>query len=174
MNKKSQSALEYLQNYAWAILVMIIIGVTLLQLGVFNPPTANVATGFKTIKVLEPSIRYVTNPSIDPIQELENNLNFTITNTGGTYIHDLSISFSGDCEDVIVIEFAGQCEGTSLIKTTLGPGETTSMEHNCCNSLDAGDPFRVNVNINYTQRVGERKITKKESGVLQGIVEERT
>lgn len=179
-NKKSQSAIEYLQNYAWAILIVVIIGVTLLQLGIFNPPKANVATGFKVIKVLEPSIRYACNPSslIPAIQRIENNLNFGLVNTGGTYIHIESIRLDGDCKEFVDCTGGGcPCMNTGVIKTDLAPGEVTYLNHSCCtscSSLQPGDPFWVSVNITYSQRIGEKKINKTEIGVVQGHIEPRT
>jgi len=41
MNNKSQSAMEYLMTYGWAILVVLIALGALFYLGVFNPKTPN-------------------------------------------------------------------------------------------------------------------------------------
>ncbi len=35
--KKGQSALEYLMTYGWALLILVIVGIALYSLGVFNP-----------------------------------------------------------------------------------------------------------------------------------------
>ncbi len=37
--KKGQAALEYLMTYGWAILIIVIIGVALYAMGIFNPST---------------------------------------------------------------------------------------------------------------------------------------
>lgn len=37
VNRKAQSALEYLMTYGWAILIIVIVGAALFALGVFNP-----------------------------------------------------------------------------------------------------------------------------------------
>ena len=37
MDRKGQGAMEYLMTYGWAILVVIIVGVVLWQMGIFNP-----------------------------------------------------------------------------------------------------------------------------------------
>jgi len=37
MKKTGQGAMEYLMTYGWAILVVIIVGVVLWQMGLFNP-----------------------------------------------------------------------------------------------------------------------------------------
>ncbi len=53
--KKSQSALEYMMTYGWAILIIVIIAAVLYSFGVFNPTSVSVtpfsATGFATVPV---------------------------------------------------------------------------------------------------------------------------
>lgn len=54
---RGQGAMEYLMSYGWAVLVVLIVGVTMWQLGLFNlggsnPPTF---TGFQALKPLLPS-----------------------------------------------------------------------------------------------------------------------
>ena len=44
MTKKSQSALEYLMTYGWAILIIVIVGAALFALGVFNPSSSSTMT----------------------------------------------------------------------------------------------------------------------------------
>jgi len=44
INKKAQSAMEYLMTYGWAILVVLIALGALFYLGVFNPKTPNACT----------------------------------------------------------------------------------------------------------------------------------
>jgi hypothetical protein len=44
INKKSQSAMEYLMTYGWAILVVLIALGALFYLGVFSPKTPNTCT----------------------------------------------------------------------------------------------------------------------------------
>ena len=44
INKKSQSAMEYLMTYGWAILVVLIALGALFYLGVFSPKTPNTGT----------------------------------------------------------------------------------------------------------------------------------
>ena len=170
VDKKAQAAVEYLQTYAWAILLVVILGVALWQLGVFNvSPKVNVAEGFKKIKVLPESIRYVEDENCKTTWNL---LNFTVMNTGGTYIHDLSFTPSEDCTPTHPNPYGNDCfEGTQFAKDTLAPGETTSLAKSCCTFWNEGDFFYVEVEITYTQRVGERKITKTEKGVIKGRVE---
>jgi hypothetical protein len=84
----------------------------------------------------------------------------------------LSLSVGTDCRyRIFNPPTSDYCEGASFKKDTLAPSETTSVSHICCDFKEAGDFFYVEVNITYTQRVGENKITKRDSGVIQGYVE---
>ncbi|MEM4347215.1 MAG: hypothetical protein QW802_01330 [Candidatus Altiarchaeota archaeon] len=169
--KKSQAAVEYLQNYGFAILIVLIMGVALWHMGVFNvAPKTNIARGFNTIKVLEPSIKYIKKTGTAS-ERVTNNLNFVIVNTGSVYVHDLSLTVGGDCNFSYSSGDEILCSGTYFKKTILGPSETTDIANICCKEYAPGDPFWVLVNITYYERVGEQKIQKKESGVLQGFVE---
>ena len=59
LGNKGQGAMEYLMTYGWAILVVMIVGVVLWQLGVFNVGQGNlVTTGFVKMQPLTPSIAY--------------------------------------------------------------------------------------------------------------------
>ncbi|MCX6715464.1 MAG: hypothetical protein NT077_00410, partial [Candidatus Taylorbacteria bacterium] len=59
MNNRGQGAMEYLMTYGWAILVVMIVGVVLWQLGVFNVGQGNlVVTGFVKMQPLTPSLAY--------------------------------------------------------------------------------------------------------------------
>jgi hypothetical protein len=55
MNRRAQSALEYLLTYGWAILIVIIVGASLYALGVFNPGTftGKRVTGFTQFQMLD-------------------------------------------------------------------------------------------------------------------------
>ena len=44
MTHKSQSALEYIMTYGWAILIIVIVAVILYSMGIFNPASSLVAT----------------------------------------------------------------------------------------------------------------------------------
>ncbi len=52
---RAQAALEYLMTYGWALLIVVIVGVALWSLGVFNTNAGNVArlTGIPTIQAID-------------------------------------------------------------------------------------------------------------------------
>ena len=47
-SKRSQSALEYMMTYGWAILIIVIVAVILYSMGIFNPSSSvsSTVTGF--------------------------------------------------------------------------------------------------------------------------------
>ena len=179
-----QAALEYLNTYGWAVLVVLVVGIVLWQMGIFGSHAdVNRAIGFNKIQVLELTIKYATpDPTTcaileitEPTEMIENHLNFTIVNLESNHIHIESITMSGDCRESISSPAA--CENTNLSKYILAPSEKSSISHSCCSScmsLLSDDFFWVNVSITYWQRIGERKVTHTETGVIQGFVEEKT
>ncbi|MFH1056150.1 MAG: hypothetical protein V1744_08665 [Candidatus Altiarchaeota archaeon] len=51
LQSKAQAAMEYLMTYGWAILVVMVVGIAMWQLGIFNMGgTSITATGFAKIK----------------------------------------------------------------------------------------------------------------------------
>ncbi|MCL4399276.1 hypothetical protein M1293_02090, partial [Candidatus Parvarchaeota archaeon] len=50
-NKKSQSALEYMMTYGWAILIIVIVAAVLYSLGIFSPSSSisSTVTGFSNL-----------------------------------------------------------------------------------------------------------------------------
>jgi hypothetical protein len=56
MNKKGQSALEYLMTYGWALVVIVIVIAALFAFGIFNPPSAGTCTGLDKLAYSEHSI----------------------------------------------------------------------------------------------------------------------
>ena len=51
LNHKSQSALEYMMTYGWAILVIVIVAAVLYSLGIFSPSSSlsTTITGFSNL-----------------------------------------------------------------------------------------------------------------------------
>ena len=61
LGNKGQGAMEYLMTYGWAILVVMIVGVVLWQLGVFNSGQGSpVETGFVRLSPMMPTAAYKT------------------------------------------------------------------------------------------------------------------
>lgn len=49
-NLKAQGAFEYMISYGWAILIVVVLGILLFSLGVFNPSQTPTASGFVYLK----------------------------------------------------------------------------------------------------------------------------
>jgi hypothetical protein len=56
MIPKAQGAFEYLMSYGWAVLVVVVLGIVLYNLGVFSPSQPSVFTGFAFLKPLSASV----------------------------------------------------------------------------------------------------------------------
>jgi uncharacterized protein (UPF0333 family) len=77
MNSKGQSAMEYLMTYGWAILVIMVVGIAMWNLGIFNMGSSTVsATGFGKIKPQLAATGYSS----------EGKFTIVLTNTVGTRI----------------------------------------------------------------------------------------
>ena len=81
---RGQGAFEYLMSYGWAVLIVIVLGVVLWNLGVFNPSQGQQATGFS---VLRPISWSFTNAS-----QANSSFVITLTNIGG---FDVLVNLNG-------------------------------------------------------------------------------
>jgi len=172
IGNKGQGAMEYLMTYGWAILVVMIVGVVLWQLGVFGGAGGglNRATGFTTIKAFDRSIQYTAGVS--------GTVNATFTNAAGTSLTIVDVDATGDCT------FAGDASDTTLMSTstTAGGDDVTlavaggdTVSFNCAaastTEKTAGDTFTTNIAIVYTESVAGTTLTHTDSGRLTGTVE---
>lgn len=185
---KGQGALEYMQTYGWAILVVLTIGIAMWQLGVFGGKAqVNTAQGFAHLKILDPSIKYITDDDTDN----DDILNFTIMNVEGIRLSNIeSIVLGGDCPVIIlgtpydsgVIKAACDLDpscGWDEINTAcwcqegirLDPGETVNLKFSVCSDLDPGEQFEVRLTFHYEERVGKDWIKHEDSGVVRGTAE---
>ena len=149
--RKGQGAMEYLMTYGWAILVVMIVGVVLWQLGIFGggPGAVNTASGFGKIKPMEPSIKYTGAA-----------LTFSMMNGVGQGIVSTTIaSFSGDCSAV-----SGSQPGT------MGAGEVKSVALTC-GAKSAGQSFSTTFAVTYVVTVAGSDITHTETGTIRGVAE---
>jgi len=149
--KKGQGALEYMQTYGWAILVVLIIGIVFWQLGVFGSRSGvNRATGFAKLKVLEPSIKYDAGTD---------QLTFDIINGESMHIRILGNTTGGDCGNI------------SIANLGLDGGQTAMVTCSDCTDLDAGESFDVPVSIYYRIKVAGDIVYKNDSGRIIGAAE---
>jgi len=186
---KGQGALEYLQTYGWAILVVLIVGVVLWQLGVFGPYSgSNTSSGFVALKILNPSITYRAGTT-------ENTFNFSFVNAAGIRARSIYIAknLSGDCSAILldyIEETSSYVNCVNRVEPDYGvwippdtcwvnqpisleAGDTAKPIYTNCTSLDAGETFIVHLTFRHSERVGSGEpTTHLDTGVIMGTVEE--
>jgi hypothetical protein len=154
LGNKGQGAMEYLMTYGWAILVVMIVGVVLWQLGVFNVGQGNlVVTGFVKMQPLTPSVAY-------------RNTAFTasFTNALGTTIKLGNISIN----ESITGGTAGLCTITpSLVGTTVKAGGTFTTNASCVSKTD-GESYDLVVMIPYNATMGGITTVHTDTGHIKG------
>jgi len=159
MNRRAQSALEYLLTYGWAILIIIIVGASLYALGVFNPGTftGKRTTGFTQFQMLDQKVD--TNAYVTIF--LGNRLGKTVTLT------DINATYKNKgCE--YSVPGANQ---------TFGPNTQKSFTWNCSGagdwstgSLDLRTSYSVIIDFIYTDP--ESGLDHIDSGTIFGAVEQ--
>ncbi len=87
--KKSQSALEYMMTYGWAILIIVIVAVILYSMGIFNPSSSltTTITGFSELGVTQAACINTVNNQI---------LAIYVSNTVGYPVNVTDINVSGN------------------------------------------------------------------------------
>lgn len=154
-NKKGQGAMEYLMTYGWAILVVMIVGVVLWQLGIFGGQGgANKATGFSGSKI----------GAIDAsIKCNETFLTIQLTNQGGSTLSSIMVNKSS----------RGYTETVGGVGDTgsLTPNEAKELSIGGPTGLVVGDSMTTDIVITYNERVAGTVITRTQSGMIMCTVE---
>lgn len=156
LNKKAQGAMEYLMTYGWAILVVMIVGVVLWQLGIFGggPGAVNTASGFAKIRVLEPSIKYTGTT-----------VTFDVVNGVGMVISNLDTTPAGDCVSADKSISASNPAAGETVQVTLGVGFVQ------CSSKSPGQSFTVPLTFTYNQTVAGTLVSHTDTGTIMGTAE---
>jgi uncharacterized protein (UPF0333 family) len=160
MNKKAQSALEYLLTYGWAILIVIIVGASLYALGVFNPGTftGKRVTGFTQFQMVDHKVDTKVNMTV----MFGNRVGKTVTlgNITGTYKNHA-------------------CSSSTLSGTTMGANDQFNITLKCggsgagtwdATSLSFRSSYSIIVDLEYTDT--DSGIAHVDSGTLFGAVEQ--
>ena len=170
--KKGQGAMEYLMTYGWAIMVVMIVGVVLWQMGVFNlGGSRTTATGFEKIKPLNPGDIIVSSAG--------NNVSIVFTNVaGGTItIESANVTFSApsgvSCTTAYVTPMGGTTIGPLAPGTTatISQAGTFQLDVTCGGvTLTSGASYVADVNIVYTIEVGGFTRRYVETGTIRGKI----
>ena len=154
VNRKAQSALEYLMTYGWAILIIVIVGTVLFALGVFNPAgsTALQVRGLSNFQIDDAKLLPSGNMTLSLGVKTGRTTSVTNINYG---VQGLSCANTADEADVSVTP-----SQTKIF--TLSPGIICS--------LTMGDQLVVPMNITYT--VSGSTISHTDTGQLTITVQE--
>ncbi|MBU4265834.1 MAG: hypothetical protein L6243_05435 [Candidatus Altiarchaeales archaeon] len=151
-DSKGQGAMEYLMNYGWVIVIVVIIGASLWYLGIFDlEQSATSYEGFTRIRPLVESVIFTTDGDfaarfVNGAGNLITINNISVVNHDGT-----------ECHCTI--------QGSSIIRAGIAfdmGGTACSADHN------VGDPFLIYLTINYTMSMPGMDIEKVENGTIRG------
>lgn len=156
-SKKGQAAIEYMMTYGWAILLILMTGVILWQMGIFNPPSPPPGCrGFSQVTVLDHSAA------------LEGGrIYIVIANEAGT---KLTIS-----QNDIKLRIANaDCVGTGAPNFDVDnfrPGQSIKVNASCTfqGRYNKGDYYKAHINITYTN--AQSGLSHKSAGECWGSVE---
>jgi hypothetical protein len=149
--RRGQGAMEYLMTYGWAILVVMIVGIVMWQLGIFNMGSTSVtATGFSRLKPQLASVNYDGSGG---------QLTAIFTNGAGTRI---TVS-------EILVEQGTAASGTQTGLGSFGAGENFNIDVTGLRTdIGTSEVFDVDVSITYTVDIGGTTSTVTDSGTLRG------
>ncbi|ODS42301.1 MAG: hypothetical protein MSIBF_02925 [Candidatus Altiarchaeales archaeon IMC4] len=143
LKTKGQGALEYITTYGWAILVVMIAGLVMWQLGIFGgtttPTRCEFSGGVKAVSC-------VLN---------DGSVGLIVSNMGGQNIK-------------ITKGWADDCTGMPAPNIVLGTGDVTNITISGC-SATTGNFFSTTVYVNYTSVMTTLEHTA--TGTISGTVE---
>ena len=173
--RRGQGAMEYLMTYGWAILVVMIVGIVMWQLGIFNMGGTTVtATGFAKIK---PQLAASGLAATGPFRG-------TFTNGVGTTIQLQTFTVTG-----VDLTAAGCLHGVATADPITGDGLDNADFGAAGGNIGAGDNFLVyipgcyvggggagdiydiNVEFEYDVTIGDATVRHTESGSFRGPLE---
>lgn len=154
LGNKGQGAMEYLMTYGWAILVVMIVGVVLWQLGVFNVGQGNlVVTGFVKMQPLTPSVAY-------------RNTNFTgsFTNALGTTIKLNNVTLN----ETISGQMCSPVSVSPALAQSVKAGGTFTVTSSGCYAKSDGESYDLVVTVQYSATMGGITTNHTDVGHIKG------
>jgi hypothetical protein len=143
-------------TYGWAILVVMIVGIVMWQLGIFNiGGTAPTSSGFPKIKPQLTSCKMTTAGAFSCL----------FTNGAGT---------------AITINDTGVASGTNACTVLVAPatgdlvsiGDNFQISYTGCPACIAGDPYSLDIWVWYTQSVAGTSVSRNDTGKVKGGCEQ--
>jgi len=157
---RGQSAVEYMMTYGWGIMVVLVAGVLLWQLG-FLEMNKNITPDKRGFSQLVP---------LDWGLASDGTLNIIVQNNAGTIVELNDVDTNANT----IANGDGVCTGgnniLSLPDTQLRPGATVRVTFTGCplQTARVGEYYKINVTIGYYNRAST--LTHKSNGVLWGPV----
>jgi len=151
--------MEYLMTYGWAILVVMVVGIVMWQLGIFNigGVTSTTATGFPRIK-----------PQLALIEVRENPV------VPGTFIVKGTFT-NGAGGPTRIVDVVGTCDHTAVgayPTQVITAGDNFEVEGaTCAISGGSGDPYEIYMNITYNVSLAGSTVQHTDYGRLRGPIE---
>lgn len=174
IGNRGQGAMEYLMTYGWAILVVMVVGIAMWQLGIFNMGGTTVtSTGFPKIKPQLAATGLETGGLFKG----------TFTNGVGTkiYINEITVDWpnAGTPCTGSVDEACGGLPNcipageytTGINGYDVGAGENFLAQIQNCLTGDSGEVYSVDVAIAYTVQIGSQTVDHTDRGSIRGPFE---
>jgi hypothetical protein len=159
--KRGQGAIEYLMSHAWAIIVIMLVGIVLHQMGIFN--TRGEITkyeGFSKIKGLATETSVSTGGSSAYNIQLQS----TWINTVYKYYRITSVTVTNTGEGLT-------CTDVSYSPSNVADGAPFKISAAGCTNKPVGERVKLEVVITGTQRIGNVEQVTTDSGSLITFVE---
>jgi len=157
---RAQGAMEYLMTYGWAIIVVIVVGLTLWRLGYLNMGANSLtSTGFTKLKVVTAQSGFSSDGT--PKLVFLNGAGSSIEISGGS-IKDLGPA-KLSCALASDLFVPKAVEGGKYFKVSGVPP--------CIGAGKPGDVYNARIMINYRVQVGYAVSSHTETGTLRGPYE---
>ena len=149
-------------TYGWAILVVMIVGIAIWQLGVFNMGAVSItSTGFTKVKPQLAATGVAANGDVKLM--LTNGLGTTI-DLSTLKIVDVNHPTDNSCTVARPTNLVAGGNGAILI-------DHTSRTPQCVKAGKPGDVFNIRVSISYKVSVGGVETQHSDSGTIRGPFE---
>ena len=153
--KKAQAAMEYLMTYGWAIIIVIIVAAALYAMGLFNPGTQAIATGFNNIGKPEPG----------PWQMLsDGSLTVLLGNNAPYGVNVTSLSVDAGATTCSTVRLNSQTVTGAGVSIGMGADFNVTAD---CGSPIQGSSYTVEISMAGTNDKG---LSFRENGKITGTV----
>jgi len=149
-------------TYSWAILVVMIVGIAMWQLGIFSMggATPTTSTGFNKIKPLLTLAKMDTTGHVD----------FTFTNGAGSTISVAGVSINNTADTDCTYPSPPTTPSTWPVSIASGENLYIAAAGTNC-AQTAGTVYSAYINITYDQTVGGTTLRRSDSGTIRGAYE---